>query len=518
MVEALQRAPVARPLWHAVALALMPLCLVLAIGIAAAVGSARQVHQDLQRLLEEARENALARSLGYDLAGCQRWLGLAADAAGPPGEVVQGDLRHHLRGALAAVQRFALDDDPSSAAHQAEEARLLQQIGNACQELQALLERGAPVAELRAPLERAVRDAALLGGRIDHEARELGQAVDERTHHLRQLLLVLGVASVLTCVWLMFLLRRRVLRPVAALQAATVALARGADVAVPKGVDDELGRLGSLFAAMAGKLRAHHEQLEQRVAERSREVLRSAQLAELGSLAAGIAHEINNPLASIAACAEGLQRELQREGQLEPDGLREYLAIVHREAMRAKDITAGLLHLARQDQPQQQLFWLGHELHGIAQLFTHQFAKKGVALQIEASAPTAGHAAGQGHAQGPAVRGNAAEFRQVLVNLLRNALDASPAGTAVAVRCGTSADTAIAWLEVRDQGPGIPAELHDRVFEPFFTTKPPGQGTGLGLAIAHRIVTGHGGRLSVQNQPQGGACFRVELPLASDAA
>lgn len=512
MVEALQRAPVRRPLWHAVALALMPLCLVLAIGIAAAAGSARQVHQDLQRLLEESRESALARSLSYDLAGCQRWLALADDATGPPAEVVQGDLRHHLRGALTAMQRFAVDDDPSSAVHQTEEAQLLHQIADACQQLQALLEQGAAVAELRAPLERAARDAALLSSRIDQEALELGQDANERTDHLRQLLLVLGAASVLTCVWLLFLLRRRVLRPVAALQSATVALTRGADVDVPQGVDDELGRLGSLFALMAQKLRAHHNELEQRVAERSREVLRSAQLAELGSLAAGIAHEINNPLASIAACAEGLQRELQREGRLDPDGLREYLAIVHREAMRAKDITAGLLHLARQDQPQQQLFWLGHELNGIAQLFTHQFAKKGVALQIEACGPTAGRAAGQG----PAVRGCAAEFRQVLLNLLRNALDASPAGTAVSVRCGALADAAIAWLEVADQGPGIPSELRDRVFEPFFTTKPPGQGTGLGLAITHRIVTSHGGRLSVQDRSEGGACFRVELPLASN--
>lgn len=502
MVENLHTTALRAPLWRVALLALLPLGLVLAIGIPAAVTQARAAHQDLLRLFEESRETSLALGLGHDLQGFQRWLDVAPPATAIP-EPVADDLRHHLRAAQAALQQFVADDDPSTPEHQATEARLLQQLGDACRELETRLSSATPPEPLRPPLQQATHAAALLAGRLDQESKQLGQAVDRSTSRLRQLLVLLGGAALTTFAWFLFLLRRRVLRPVQQLQRATVDLVRGAPLQLPTGPDDELGRLGAMFAAMAARLRAHHDDLEQRVAARSREVLRSAQLAELGTLAAGIAHEINNPLASIAACAEGLQRELARDGRIEPDGLGEYLAIVHREAMRARDITQRLLDLARHEPGRRERIDLGHELRALAPLFTHQFANQGVQLRLEAPP------------QGPWVEGEASALRQVVMNLLRNALQASPPSSTVVARA--HCDQSRAWLEIADQGPGIPAADLERIFEPFFTRKPPGQGTGLGLAIAHRIVESHGGRLLAVNLPSGGARFTVELPLAAAA-
>jgi signal transduction histidine kinase len=251
---------------------------------------------------------------------------------------------------------------------------------------------------------------------------------------------------------------------------------------------------------MAGKLLQSRAELEQRVDERSREVLRTAQLAQLGTLAAGIAHEINNPLASIVAGADGLLRELDRSGRSD-EGMREYLQILRKEGLRARDITVRLLRFARQDKPRREPVRLPDEAREVAAMFGHQLADAGVALQLV------------GADDAPAILGDPAEWRQVLFNLLRNALDASPRGGVITVAFGRDHDDAL--LVVQDQGTGIPPELVDRIFEPFFTTKEPGRGTGLGLAIVHRIVTAHGGRIGVQNGEQG-AVFTIHVPMLRD--
>jgi two-component system NtrC family sensor kinase len=272
------------------------------------------------------------------------------------------------------------------------------------------------------------------------------------------------------------------------------------DVAVPAQRPDELGDLAATFRTMAARLREARDQLEARVEQRSREVLRSAKLAQLGTLAAGIAHEINNPLASIVAGTEGLLRELER-GPADAATTREYLQLLHREALRARDITVRLLRFARQDPARREAVALGAELREVGALFAHQLQDAQVRLVVDGTDP------------GPMILGDPAEWRQVLFNLLRNALDASPRGGTIRATAGVADGVAV--LEVADEGAGVPAELQDRIFEPFFTTKEPGKGTGLGLAIVHRIVEAHGGRIRVV--PGGrGARFAVTVPLARD--
>jgi signal transduction histidine kinase len=253
---------------------------------------------------------------------------------------------------------------------------------------------------------------------------------------------------------------------------------------------------------MAGELQGMRAELEQRVEQRTREFVRAARLAGLGTLAAGIAHEINNPLASIASCAEGLERKL-RNGGTTPEQQRDYLQIIAKEAYRAHEITSRLLEFARSDPGSPVTFAFGDLMRGIDVLLESRLRGRALRLELGCDPDL------------PPIRGHPSECKQVVLNLLHNAIDASPRGGTIRLTCRREGTEAV--LEVEDQGPGIPPEQIDRIFDPFFTTKEPGKGTGLGLAIVHRIVEAHGGHIEAHNTG-GGALFRVRVPLASSPA
>jgi two-component system NtrC family sensor kinase len=229
----------------------------------------------------------------------------------------------------------------------------------------------------------------------------------------------------------------------------------------------------------------------------------SEKLAALGQLAAGVMHEINNPLATIAACAESLAMQQELGPPATPPT--ELLRIIDLEVQRCKKIVNGLLDFARPKPVHRELFDLDEVVQQSLFLLQHHPRFKRVTLVMELE--------GNGHAM---VHGDADQLAQVLIALAMNALDATPEGGRVVIR--TSAERAddgqaIAQLEVEDEGPGIPRTLQAKVFEPFFTTKPPGQGTGLGLAICYGIVNDHGGQLELVSPEGAGAVFRVSLPI-----
>jgi signal transduction histidine kinase len=249
---------------------------------------------------------------------------------------------------------------------------------------------------------------------------------------------------------------------------------------------------------MAGKLASARTALEHRVATKERELARAARYADLGVLSAGVAHEINNPLATIATCAEGLLRRIERNG-LEPGQAAEYFRTIVSEAYRARDITQRLLTLARAEPGPVTTVDLTVLLEELVRVTKHQLERRGIVLAIDASEPLE-------------VRGNSGELLQALVNLVLNARDASPADRPVRITATRAGTTGV--LDVDDAGAGVPPALVERIFEPFFTTKPPGEGTGLGLSLVASIVEGHGGSVVVMRSPQGGARFRVRIPLA----
>jgi two-component system NtrC family sensor kinase len=236
----------------------------------------------------------------------------------------------------------------------------------------------------------------------------------------------------------------------------------------------------------------------------------SEKLAALGQLAAGVMHEINNPLATIAACGESiaLYRELAAEL---PAGAKipgadpgEMLRIIDLEVQRCKKIVNGLLDFARPKPAHRETIDLNAVVQQGLFLLQHHPRYKRVKMvtELEESRPLL-------------FAGDADQLVQVLIALAMNAMDATPEGARIIIRTQLLRDEggeASVALEVVDQGPGIPRALQAKVFEPFFTTKPPGQGTGLGLAICYGIVNDHAGQLELISAEGQGATFRVMLP------
>ncbi|MCU0224557.1 MAG: ATP-binding protein [Acidobacteria bacterium] len=246
---------------------------------------------------------------------------------------------------------------------------------------------------------------------------------------------------------------------------------------------------------------------EQRAMERS--IAQTEKLAAAGRLAAGVAHEIRNPLATIAGCAEALRARLS--GPLDATDREEVRAdaeVIEQEAYRCAGILEGLLDFSRvrgasvrrpcdlESIARRALFVLRHN---------PRVAKLAIAIEAEPGLPQ--------------VQADEDQLVQVLLALVLNAADAASAGGTITLRVGrgqeadgTGPDELVASVE--DDGPGVPPEIRERIFEPFFTTKPPGQGTGLGLSVAYGLVRSHGGRLVLQPGRAAGARFDVVLPCA----
>lgn len=233
-------------------------------------------------------------------------------------------------------------------------------------------------------------------------------------------------------------------------------------------------------------------------------------LAAIGQLAAGVMHEINNPLATVAACAETMTlalSDLPRDKA--PPGFGEYLRIIDHEVHRCKRIIEGLLNFSRARPVSRVPLGVNAVIEQTLFLLKHHTRFKRCPLRLDLA-----------DGQGPAVHADADQIVQVIMALLLNAADAVHGVTRgeddepAAVMLRTSAHPDGAAIEVIDEGPGIARELRSKIFEPFFTTKEPGAGTGLGLSIAYGIVRDHGGRLEVDSVPGEGSTFRIVLPSA----
>jgi two-component system, NtrC family, sensor kinase len=238
------------------------------------------------------------------------------------------------------------------------------------------------------------------------------------------------------------------------------------------------------------------------LAEVQEQLARSRRLAATGQLAAGVAHEINNPLAAITTCAEATLRDLREQPEAarlaRERGWEEYLEEIVRQALRCKEITRGLLDLSRQKRARREPVDLNRLVEQTARLYERQAEGRGVRVESRLDA-----AVGE-------VGTDEAFVRQVLDNLLNNALDAVEDGGFVEI--STAAESSRVRIEVADDGSGIQPELLARVFDPFFTTKEPGRGSGLGLAVSLTLAEALGGALTVESKPGAGTRFRLWLP------
>ncbi len=246
------------------------------------------------------------------------------------------------------------------------------------------------------------------------------------------------------------------------------------------------------------------EEITERV-QAQQAVARAEKLAAVGRLAAGVVHEINNPLATISACAEALESRVQ-EGAFEnssaADDLKEYLGLIRSEAFRCKTITNGLLDFSRTRTSEHISVDLGDVIASAARLLSHQMRNAEVDVQVEVAQELS------------RVSGDPGQLQQAIIALATNALDAMPERGTLTIAARNENDAVV--VDVIDTGIGIPTDNLPKIFEPFFTTKEVGRGTGLGLAVCYGILTEHGGTLDVQSSVGYGTTFTITLPATNN--
>jgi two-component system NtrC family sensor kinase len=259
----------------------------------------------------------------------------------------------------------------------------------------------------------------------------------------------------------------------------------------------QLNAVGDCMAILVRDITEHREtELRLRLNER---------MAAVGMLAAGVAHEINNPLAFVLSNLHYIEKELRRLKLNQPDmgEMMEAITDARDGAERMRDIVQSLGAMSRGDSITTQPMDLHEVLDSSVQLTAERLRSRGTLVRV--------------YGEVPLVLGNSVQLSQVFVNLLVNAAQALPPSGGGEVRLVTQqhSDTRVR-VEVQDNGCGIPPENLERIFDPFFTTKQVGEGTGLGLSISHDIIRGLGGELSVSSTPGVGTTVRVLLPVAPE--
>ena len=329
---------------------------------------------------------------------------------------------------------------------------------------------------------------------------------------VRQYTLFWVAVSLLLVLTLGVLFSRRVTEPVNRLREGVQALRLGRAQAAEVDSDDEIGELARSFNQMAGEIvrrdeeiRRWNGELQQRVDERTAElkvaqdqILRARRLAALGSLGAGMAHELNNPITAITGIAALLRKEL--EGTPHEEQLR----TLQEQARRISSIVGNLRTFADQERTQPgRRFPLHSSVLAALDLYERQMREKGIELATEIKSCDA--------------QGDPAQMQEAIAHIVQNAISAMPEGGRLKVTLSDVNGDALK-LSVTDTGRGIPKAMRDRIFDPFFTTKDAPGGVGLGLSISHSIVEAHHGKLLVDSAEGQGATFTIVLPAAAAAA
>ncbi|MDB4970214.1 MAG: hybrid sensor histidine kinase/response regulator [Myxococcales bacterium] len=239
----------------------------------------------------------------------------------------------------------------------------------------------------------------------------------------------------------------------------------------------------------------HHVRLVEERRELGHRALRAEKLAAVGTLAAGLSHEIKNPLNAAALQLTVLERRLKRLPNLPPD-IFEPLVLVQSEIKRLAAFLDEFLQFARPRESSSAPVDVAQLIGQVIELLRPQAVAAQLTLEADLGAL-------------PSLPADAARLRQSLVNLVLNAIEATPAGGAVRLVAAVEGDHLSVCVD--DSGPGVPAAARDRIFDAFFTTKD--SGNGLGLSLVHSIVQQHGGTLTLETSPAGGARFQVRLPL-----
>jgi len=342
--------------------------------------------------------------------------------------------------------------------------------------------------------DRMVNDLAapVLGGHAG--VVHVGVSTDAArgvSHEVLLRLTFIGVGVVALGVLLTWLMTSRATRRIDRMAEAVAAIGSGKlETRIGDREPDELGKLASEFDRMA-------EHLEKGRAEREATLARLAQsekLVAVGRLAAGVAHEIRNPLSGVVHCLDNLtldDADTKRRGR--------YYQLMHEGVTRALRIVNGLLNYARRHELQMQSVQIDPVIERVASLLESSFRRAGVRFEHVRDSAL------------PPIEADPHMIEQVLMNLLLNAIEATPREGSVTVTTSRSGD--FARIRVIDTGCGITADAIGNIFDPFFTTKDVGAGSGLGLSVSLGMIERHGGSIEVSSAPGAGSSFEVLLPL-----
>jgi signal transduction histidine kinase len=260
-----------------------------------------------------------------------------------------------------------------------------------------------------------------------------------------------------------------------------------------------------IFRDITYELAARVEMRAQAIKKDLSRLVQEDKLLSLGKLVASVAHEINNPIASILNLSKLMRKTLEQGPFSDQDRehFMNWLDLTVDEAQRSARIVRNLLSFARQESPEPRRLDLVELMEQIIKVTRHRMELAKVELDCDLP-------------EHPLEAwGDPCQIQQCYTNLIFNALEAMPEGGRLGIRGGGVPDREV-WVEVRDTGHGMSREVMGRIFEPFFTTKSEVQGVGLGLSMVYGIVSEHRGRIDVTSEPGQGACFRITLPSPKD--
>ena len=308
-------------------------------------------------------------------------------------------------------------------------------------------------------------------------------------------LVFVGLVIILLAAIFGDLASRRITRPLEQLSNAVRKIAKGNfDVNVAIKSRDEIGELSTSFNDMADELKEREASLK----KAHYALIQSEKMAAVGTLSAGLAHEVKNPLSAVLGYAQLSKRKLTN-----PDALKGYLDTIELETRRCSDIIGNLMQFSRLEKGEHSQIFVNDVITKSAAIVDHQLSLKNVHISCELGENI------------PAISGNANQLQQVLMNLMINAQQAIGDGGGK-VRIVSFVNGESVMITVLDTGPGIDEDMAAKIFEPFFTTKPAGEGTGLGLSVTYGIIQDHGGDISVARAENGGAKFVIKLPLNTE--
>jgi two-component system NtrC family sensor kinase len=307
-------------------------------------------------------------------------------------------------------------------------------------------------------------------------------------------------AAVFIAILLGWVITNKIMQPVSKLIVASKAVSKGnfhPDIgAVSK---DDIGMLQIKFLEMAGALKEREER--QKIESETR-LMQSEKQASLGKLAAGVAHEVNNPLTAVLTFTHLILRRNDLPAEVRPD-----LETIAAQTERVRRIVKSLLDFSRQSELTLQAVDMNALIAESVKLLENQAQMKGVALSFQSDSDSA------------VVQVDHNQCQSVMINMIINALDATPAGGKIDIKTQkekTDGNQGVI-IRVTDSGSGIPPEHMDKLFDPFFTTKPTGKGTGLGLAVSAGVIQRHNGTINVKSRLNQGTCFTIWLPCDQPA-